>query len=284
MRTTKLEKTNGFLAIDLDDAPLAVGVTRLAPKVLQDGAELLARSITYSFASYGLKLSGGSAGINAPPDARDDALAAYVEEVTPLVAAGTWRTWAGTGLTDDELAAVSGDDAVSLVDHDLTGRAAVAAARAALGSLATVAVAAAGPVADAAKAAAVAAGATVVDGGPDTEADALLVGGKSGVLDHDVAATVRAKTVVALSPVPVTAKAYAVLSRAGVVYVPDFLVLAAPLLAALDTDGGDPVERVSDAVAKVAPQGVDAWRAAVADAEAFLATWQPALPYGRPLA
>jgi glutamate dehydrogenase/leucine dehydrogenase len=273
MRTTKLEKTNGFLVIDLDDAPLAVGVTRLAPKVLQDGAELLARSITYSFASYGLKLSGGSAGINAPPDARDEALAAYVEEVTPLVTAGTWRTWAGTGLTDDELAAVSGDDAVSLVDHDLTGRAAVAAARAALGSLATVAIAAA-----------VAAGATVVEGGLDAEADALLVGGKSGVLDHDAAATVQAKCVVALSPVPVTAKAYAVLSRAGVVYVPDFLVLAAPLLAALDAGGGDPVERVSDAVAKVAPQGIDAWRAAVADAEAFLATWQPALPYGRPLA
>ena len=63
----KLESTDAFIAFDLDDAP-SVGITRLARKVLQDGAQLLARSTTYSFASFGIQMGGGSAGINAAGD------------------------------------------------------------------------------------------------------------------------------------------------------------------------------------------------------------------------
>jgi hypothetical protein len=84
--------------------------------------------------------------------------------------------------------------------------------------------------------------------------------------------------------VPVTAKAYAVLSRAGTVLLPDAVSCAAPLLAVADPDGGDPLERVATAAGELAGSGVDAWRAMVEKAEAFLATWQPALPFGRPLA
>ena len=51
--------------------------------------------------------------------------------------------------------------------------------------------------------------------------------------------------VVPLTPVPVTAKAYAALDRAGTVLVPDAVSCAAPLLAVADPDGGDPVERVA---------------------------------------
>ena len=53
MPIQKLTSTDGFIAFDLDGAP-AVGVVRLAPKVLRDGAELLARSTTYAAASFGL--------------------------------------------------------------------------------------------------------------------------------------------------------------------------------------------------------------------------------------
>ncbi|MDD9369328.1 MAG: hypothetical protein PV358_04385, partial [Acidimicrobiales bacterium] len=81
MKVDKLTGTDGFVVTDLDDATTSVGVVRLAPKVLRDGAQLLARSVTYAFASFGIAGHGGaSAGINAKPDARDDALAAFLDE------------------------------------------------------------------------------------------------------------------------------------------------------------------------------------------------------------
>ena len=127
-------------------------------------------------------------------------------------------------------------------------------------------------------------GGAIAEGGPDADAEVLFVAGKVGVLDHDGAAGVRAKLVVPLTPVPVTAKAYADLSRAGTVFLPDAVTCAAPLLAVADPDGGDPVERVAAAAGELAGAGVDAWRKMVEQAEAFIATWQPKLPYGRPLA
>jgi len=48
----------------------------------------LARSATYSFAAFGLKVSGASAGINAKPDGRDAAIAAFIAEAKPLVEGG----------------------------------------------------------------------------------------------------------------------------------------------------------------------------------------------------
>src|SRR5690606_25408997 len=96
--------TDGFIAFDLEEAP-AVGVVRLAPKVLRDGAELLARSTSYAAASFGLRARGASAGLNAKPDARDAAVAAFVEEVAPLVESGQWLVGPVVGITPDDLAA-----------------------------------------------------------------------------------------------------------------------------------------------------------------------------------
>ena len=123
-------------------------------------------------------------------------------------------------------------------------------------------------------------GADVTDGGLDAPVDALLVAGKSGMIDHDVAAeTSRPTAIVPLTPLPVTAKAYAVLRRAGVMYVPDFLSLAAPLLASCDGDSAaDPVERIRATVAEVASSGADAWLVAVGLAEAFLGTGRTPCP------
>ena len=287
MQFEKLASTDGFIVYDLDDAP-AVGIVRLAPKVLRDGAELLARSMTYLLASYGVRQRGASAAINATPDARDAAVSAFVDEVRELVETDRLLPGPGLGITPDDLADLPRAEQRALAfDQTSAGESAVAAALGALGSLdgRRVAIVGNGPITEAAAASASANGATPAPQASfDTECDVLLVAGKAGVLDHDHAATVRAKAVVPLTPVPVTARALAVLGRADTVVVPDFLSTAAPILAAVDPDGGDPMERVHDAVAGLADQGTGLWMAAALRAEDFLRTWQPELPFGRPLA
>ena len=281
-----LTSTDGFIAFDLDDAA-AIGVVRLAKKVLRDSAQLLARSTTYAAASFGLQLGGGSAGLNATPDTRDAALAAFRDEVRELVAAGRWLPGPGLGVSAEDLAALpQPDQRATAFDPRLGGQSAVAAAAGAVGDLAGKRVAAvgSGPIVDAAMAAASEAGASAEPGGLDAACDVLLVAGKAGVLEHDLATTVQAGVVVPLTPVPVTARALAVLGQAGTVVVPGFLSTAGPLLAALDPDGGDPLERVHGAVAEVAGEGTGTWMVAVAKAEDFLRTWQDQLPFGRPLA
>ena len=287
MQVHQLTSTDAFIVFDLGDAP-AVGVVRQAPKVLRDGAELLARSTTYAAASFGLAVGGGSAGINAKPDDRDASVAAFLEEVAELVASGRWLPGPGLGIRPEELSALGRADERTLVcDQTTAGESAVAAALGALGSLdgKRIAIVGSGPLAEAAAASASANGATPEPQASfDADCDALLVAGKAGALEHDLAATVKAKVVVPLTPAPVTARALAVLGRAGVVVVPDFLSTAAPLLAALDPDRGDPAARVHDAVAALAREGTNLWMAATLKAEAHLATWQDALPFGRPLA
>ena len=287
MQVHKLTSTDAFIVFDLGDAP-AVGVVRQAPKVLRDGAELLARSTTYAAASFGLAVGGGSAGINAKPDDRDASVAAFLEEVAELVASGRWLPGPGLGIRPEELSALGrADERTRAFDQTTAGESAVAAALGALGSLdgKRIAIVGGGPLAEAAAASASANGATPEPQASfDADCDALLVAGKAGALEHDLAATVKAQAVVPLTAVPVTARALAVLSRAGIVVVPDYLSTAAPLLASVDPDGGDPAGRVHDAVAALADEGTNLWMAATLKAEEHLRTWQAELPFGRPLA
>lgn len=286
MEFHQLTSTDAFIVFDLGEAP-AVGVVRQAPKVLKDGAELLARSTSYAAASFGLQVGGGSAGINAKPDARDAALAAFLAEVAPLVDSGRWLPGPGIGVAPDDLMSLGrAEERARAFDQTASGESAVAAALGALGSLdgKQVAIVGNGPITEAAAASASANGATPQpQAALDTTCDVLLVAGKASVLEHDLAATVQAKVVVPLTPVPVTARGLAVLSRAGVVVVPDFLSTAAPLLSTVDPDGGDAMTRVHDAVAAMAGEGTNLWMAAVTKAEEHLRTWQDALPFGRPL-
>src|SRR5438876_4609726 len=78
VRIDPLAATDGFVLYDLDGTERSLGVARLAPKVLRESAELLARSMTYLFASFELEIGGASAGVNAKPDEREDAVAAFV--------------------------------------------------------------------------------------------------------------------------------------------------------------------------------------------------------------
>jgi glutamate dehydrogenase/leucine dehydrogenase len=148
----------------------------------------------------------------------------------------------------------------------------------------TAAVVGTGPVAEAAVAQLAEADARLSADRLDAECDVLFVAGKAGVLDHGAAAAVKARTIVPLTPVPVTARALAVLGRADRVVIPDFLATAAPLLAAYDPDGGDPVARIHSAVTDLADQGTGLWLAAAKGAEEHLATWTAEKPFGRPLA
>lgn len=287
MQVHKLTSTDGFIVFDLDDAP-AVGVVRLAPKVLRDGAELLARSTTYAAATFGLRIRGASGGLNAKPDDRAAAVEAFVQEVAEMVEADRWLPGPGVGITADDLSPLPRAEQRRLAfDPTTAGESAVAAALGALGTLdgRSIGIVGGGPIADAAAASATANGATPLPQTAfDTDCDALLIAGRAGVLEHDLAATVRARVVVPLTPVPVTARALAVLGRAGIVVVPDFVATAGPLLAACDPDGGDAMERVHTSVAQLAGEGTNLWMASALRAEQFLTSWQPELPFGRPLA
>jgi hypothetical protein len=282
VKVQRLSTTDGFIVWDLDDATSSTGVVRLAPKVLQDGAVLLARSTTYAFASFDIAThAGASAAINAKPDDREAAVAAFLDEVRPLAEAGTLRLAPSLGTAADDLAPLGWDDP----DPTVLAAGAIAASRVA-GPLdwRTAAVVGAGSVVDATTAQLTEAGATLVDPRYDSACDVLFVAGKSGCLDHATAETVKASLIVPLTPVPVTARALAVLGKADRMVVPDFLSTAAPLLATYDADGGDPVQRVRDAAIALADQGTGMWLAAALAAEKNLATWTSEKPFGRPLA
>jgi hypothetical protein len=121
--------------------------------------------------------------------------------------------------------------------------------------------------------------------------DVIFTGSKIGAIDHKGAGFVDAKVVVPTAPIPVTAKALATLRRSGAAVLPDFVTLAGPLLAAW----GDPSRSIADAekdaaaavqaiLAEVLPHADGPLLGACERAEAFLRTWRPSLPFGRPLA
>lgn len=296
MALHRLSSTDAFIAFDFDDDVPATGITRLARKVLTDGAELLARSTTYAFATFEVQRGGGSAGINAEGEAVPEAVGAFVAEVRDMVEQGRWTTDPGLGLNEADFAPLREVDPrpAALWEEDLAAELdalGVAAAAGEFRSLDGAKVVLDSPT-DQLREAVTAAGAEIVgEAGRDdraqvltTECDIVFAGGKAGSLDHETAALMHAAVVVPSSPVPVTARALAVLGRAGTVVVPDFVSTAASLLAGHDLDGGEPVERVRAAAAALSGQGTDTWMTAVQQAEAFLSSWRDELPFGRPLA
>jgi glutamate dehydrogenase (NAD(P)+) len=336
VNTRKLSTVDGFVLIDLDGAPGSVGVVRSAPKILVSGAEMLARSVTYSLACFAIRAGGASAGVNAKPDDRAAAVKAFATEVAefdPPVLLD-----AGRGVDPSLLEPLVARDPrpPSLRElHDgssgsdeLVAAGALACADAVVGSLSgkRVAIEGFGPAGLALARQAVEAGAGVVAVAsaagtafePDgfdplalseawtehdealvksagssqkpawavwgADADVVFCGSKAGAMTHEGAESLKARTVVPIGPVPVTAKALAVMGRAGVSYVPDFLAIAGPLLAGVGNV--EPLEcpaRITAVLAECGgPDGF--FLEACARAETFLRTWQDTLPFGRPLA
>jgi glutamate dehydrogenase (NAD(P)+) len=146
VRIHRLETVDAFIAFDLDDCPTSAGGTRLAPDVTEVEVALLARTMTYKFGVLEAELGGAKGGIRAGGDERDEALARYCEEITPLVEAGTFLTGPDLGTSESDFAPLRkrGDRAPSVIESVVdgvpfedvvTGFGVAVAAEAALGSL-----------------------------------------------------------------------------------------------------------------------------------------------------
>jgi len=123
-------------------------------------------------------------------------------------------------------------------------------------------------------------------------ADVWFVGSKMGVVNHEVAAQIgEASAVVASGRVPLTARALAVLRRAGVAAPADFVALAGSTLALWgDTNRSEAEilaginEDIGDMTAEFKRHDDGPFLAACFEAEEFLSSWQESVPFGRPLA
>ncbi len=286
----------------------------MARKILHSSATDMARSVTYSFAVFGIKRGGASGGINAEGDDREGALAAFVEEMKPLVDTGELHLDPAKGITAgglDSLRASSGRVAACF-DPAVQAAGVVTAAAWALGGTLegkSVALegASLGPIPSAVASAVVDAGATIVEvPGVDkkpwmiwgADVDAIMCGSKLGVLNHQGAEFVKAKAIVPWGPTPVTTKAFAMLRRQDVTVLPDFVSAAGSLLAGYlggdsptlehGTDAASLSEavslRVSDVLTRAATHEDGVLLGACDLAEEFLATWVDKPPFGRPLA
>lgn len=297
MSTRKFTTTDGFVVVDLDDAPVSFGVVRSAPKVLVDGARWLARSSSYQFAAFGVRASGASGAVNAPADVKAEAIAAAVAELADE-AWSTVHLIAGRGISASDLSALRERDPRPADWFDQRDASLVAglvaAAERATGGLAgtTVAVEQFDAATTALAAALAEAGAIVVETDESLGADAVLhsdatvlfIGSKVGLLGDHLVPHVRARCIVPTGPMPVTTKALAGLGRAGVVVLPDFVTTAGPL-ASWPGEGADrdPAALVADRLTSVLDHPKGPLVGACEEAEAFLASWTT-VPFGRPIA
>ena len=297
MTTRKLSSVDGFVVIDLEDAPLAVGIARCAPKVLVDGATWLARSETYRYAFFGRRVSGASAAVNAPADEKSVAIAAFVTELAGEEFA-TVHLSAGRGTTAAELEPLRQRDPrpdAWWTERDaLVASGIVAAAERAVGGLSgrSVAIESFDAMSAGLTQAFTDAGATAVEAPTDddpfavihAEADVLVAGSKVGLIGHANVDKVRARTIVPSGPMPVSAKALAAFTRAGVVVLPDFVTTSGHLAAWLeDGSSTDAATLIGEAISSVIDHPSGPLIGACETAEAFLARWTT-IPFGRPIA
>lgn len=305
MAVRKLASTDGFVIVDFPEAP-AAGVIRRARKILESSASDLARSASYTFASFEMERSGASGGLNAEGDSIPGAVEALVTELGPDAESGRLHLHAGKGLTAEQLAplaAAGGLGPLAGSDQATTAGVVAAASWAVGGSLEGKRVAieqseAAPAPADLADSVRSVGGEIVEVPDLDTkpwmiwgaDVDVILAGTKPGTLTHQGAEYVEAAALVPWGQIPFTTKALATLLKKGeTVVVPDFISAAGGLVAG--HLGGSEAEVIAEIVSRVALvlDEVGGHRdgpllGACYRAEAFMTTWQPELPFGRPLA
>ena len=305
MPVQKLESTDGFVVVDFADVP-AAGPLRRAKKILQSSAGDLARSASYTFASWEIERSGASAGLNAEGEAIDGAIESLVTELGPRSEAGALHLYPGKGVSAAELAplkAVAGLGPLAGSDEATTASVVAAASWAVGGSLEAKRVAieqtAASPAPVGLAEAIASVGAEVVDvpgvgekpwmiWGADV--DVILAGSKPGTLTHQGVEHVTAEALVPWGQIPFTTKAVAQLLKKGeTVVVPDFISAAGGLVAGYLP--GDDATIIGEIVSLVAILLTEAgahddgpFLGACYRAEAFMKQWQGAAPFGRPLA
>lgn len=301
----KLESTDGFVVIDFDEAP-AAGPLRRAKKILQSSAGDLARSASYTFASWEIERSGASGGLNAEGDRVGPATEAMIAELQPDAESGSLHLFAGKGVSADELAPLAragGLSALAGSDRATTAGVIAAASWAVGGSLEGKRVAieqtAASPAPSDLAHSIGAVGGNLVDV-PGVEAkpwliwgadvDVILAGSKPGTLTHQGAEFVTAKALVPWGQIPFTTKAVAqLLKRGDTVVVPDFVSAAGGLVAGyLPGDEATVIKEIVSLVAIVLTD-VGGHRdgpllGACYRAESFMTKWQGSAPFGRPMA
>lgn len=135
MALQKLQNCDAFVVRDLDTETPAIGIVRSAKKILQGGAKDLARSQTYQCAALGMRMQGASAGVNALPEDRDAALAAFSEELTPAVSGGTLMIDAAKGVVPEAIASLTSADARNAARLAAVGQRSMSAHLAALGAV-----------------------------------------------------------------------------------------------------------------------------------------------------
>ncbi len=300
-----LASTDGFVVVDFPGAP-AAGPARRAKKILQSSATDLARSATYTFASWEIERSGASGGLNAIGDAIPAAVEAMVTELAPDVESGSLHLYPGKGLSADDLAPLR--DAAGLADLAGSDRATtasvIAAARWAVGGslegkrVAIEQTPASPAPADLQQSILSVGGEVVEVPGIDqkpwmiwgADVDVIMAGSKPGTLTHQGAEFVKAKALVPWGQIPFTTKAVATLLKKGeTVVVPDFISAAGGLVAGyLPGDEASVVKEIMSMVAVILtdvgtnPDGP--LLGACYRAESFMTSWQERAPFGRPLA
>jgi hypothetical protein len=122
------------------------------------------------------------------------------------------------------------------------------------------------------------------------DVDVLFVGSAPGALSGQGAESLGQTPVVPTGPAPVSSKALAVLRRAGTPVLPDFVTTCGPILAwwpegevEADTVRAQVQETVTALLDETGDHPDGPFMGACHRAEAFLATWVPELPFGRPL-
>ncbi len=293
MPVQKLKTVDAFVLTDFADVP-ASGYVRRARKILQSSTWDLARSATYTFATFELQHGGASAGINAVDETTTEAVAAFRTELATEAADGRLTLLDGKGVPRS-------DDGQGDTDAALAATVSASVEQALGGTMdgCTIAVEGQAAAPTALCDQLTSAGAQLVDvDGVDAkpwmlwaaDVDAILVGSKPGVLNHQGAEMLKAKAVVPWGPTPITTKALAVMIKSGVTYVPDFVAASGPLLTGTSPDRS-PADLADDIKALLGELSADAtandeplFLAACRRAESFLTSWQAALPFGRPLA
>lgn len=123
------------------------------------------------------------------------------------------------------------------------------------------------------------------------EASVLFCGSRQGMIDGESAEATGAGLVVPTGCQPISAKGLAVLRRRGIVALADFVAASGPTYAGwpageatIDAVLADATSGIAEAVRQSLDHDEGPLLGACYRAEAFLSTWQEALPFGRPLA
>jgi len=273
MKIQKLESIDAFVAVDLEGTP-GKGIVRASKKILQGGVKDLARSMTYGLASLNLKETGISAGINTPPEEKNEAIKTFFEEISGW--GNEFSFTAGLGVTPEDTAENNLEEKLQLLAMGTVISALAAKPDA------TTAVIDDKILNSVLEKELTDKGIKVISSeNPFTEqADILFCGSKIGVIDHEVAEELSFSVIAPTAALPITTRAVAVCKRRNILALPDFVTTAGPLINNKNLIS----ETLSSIIDEVINHDDGPLIGACERAEVFLSTWQSELPFGRPMA